>query len=242
MGAVNGLSDTNIQRVMGVNTGSGDGVLEQGSKKRVTNMKTRYWLALAGLSGVLVVWQTPALAHGIQLPHGQFALTTSGSFAVCLDPTSFAEEACTTTGAKAFPITGLGNGVATTDEGGKVHCDTVVNTNADFPPDASPPSVSTNEHLVANVTNYDPSTGTGDYSLTGYLGGTCNGSSFDATGATKDFTSTAHFTVSQQGKRVDILTTSLTSLTNPNNSIGNSIGAFSISGVLLKQASSDDEK
>jgi hypothetical protein len=198
-------------------------------------MKTRYWLALAGLSGVLVVWQKPALAHSIPLPHGQFALTSSGSLAVCLDPTSFAEEACTTKGAKAFPITGLGNGVVTTDEEAKVHCDTVVNTGADFPVDASPPFVSTNEHLVANVTNYDPSTGTGDYAVTGYVGGTCNGSSFDPSGATKDFTGTAHFNVSQHGKRVDILQTSLT---NSNNSIGD----FSISGVLLKQVPSDDEK
>jgi hypothetical protein len=234
MGAFNG-SDTNVLGVKGANTGSDDGVLGQRTKHAVKKMKTRYWLALAGLSGVLVGWQEPAQARSIPLPNGQFALTTSGSFAVCLDPTSFAEEACTTQGAKAFPITGLSNGVAVTDREGRVHCDTVVNSNADFPSDASPPSVSTSEHLVANVTTYDPSTGTGDYAVTGYVGGTCNGSSFDASGATKDFTSTAHFVVSQQGKRVDILTTGLT---NPNNSIG----AFSISGVLLKQLSSGDEK
>jgi hypothetical protein len=48
-----------------------------------------------------------------------------------------------------------------------------------------PPEVTTNAHTVGKITNYDPSTGTGDATFTGYFGGTCHGALFDKTGATE---------------------------------------------------------
>jgi hypothetical protein len=60
---------------------------------------------------------------------------------------------------------------------------------------------------VSTVTNYDPSTGIGDLANTAYIGGHCNGASFDSGGATQTGTGTVHFIVSSDGKRIDFMTT-----------------------------------
>jgi hypothetical protein len=90
-----------------------------------------------------------------------------------------------------------------------------------------PPEVTTNAHTVGKITNYDPSTGTGDATFTGYFGGTCHGALFDKTGATEVSSGTDHFAVSDDGKRIDII---LTKLTDPLNGIGD----FSLHGVNRK--------
>jgi hypothetical protein len=188
------------------------------------DMSARNWLILAGITGVLSV--RPALAGSIPLPRGQFAFTLSGSLAICLNPTTFAEESCSTTGVLVVPLTGLGNGAVTWDKNHS--CASTVETDADFPPDAFPPFLVTDEHIVRTVTTYDSSTGTGDESFTAYRGGKCNGASFDRTGAAKFASGTDHFVVSEQGKRIDF---ELTTLTNPSDAAG----GFSLSGVNRAQ-------
>ena len=182
-------------------------------------MKARYVFLLTVFAAFL---SQRALAGGIPPPTGTFSATTTGSFAICLNPTTFVEEACTTRGVFAAPLTLLAVGNATGNTNGG--CESLVETDSDFPVDASPPLVTPNEHVIYRITDYDPNTGTGDDTFIGYVGGHCNGASFDKTGATKVSSGTTHFTVSENGNRVDGL---VTKLTNPTNSIGD----FSVYGV-----------
>jgi hypothetical protein len=86
---------------------------------------------------------------------------------------------------------------------------------------------------VATVTSYYPATGTGDQSVTTYSGGTCNGASFDSTGATATGTNSAHFAASNDGRRIDlVLTPDVTYVTG---TTSNLIGAFSLSAIQLGQ-------
>ena len=89
-----------------------------------------------------------------------------------------------------------------------------------FPPQA--------HHFVGKVTNYDPATGTGDKSFTDYIGGKCNGSKFNSSGAVVNNTSTGHFVASDHGNRVDLVVTTL-------QDSGGDIGAFNFTSVNLKQ-------
>jgi hypothetical protein len=187
-------------------------------------MKARNWLILAGLAGLSV---QPAVAGGIPQPKGQFAETASGSFAICLDPTSFKDQACSTPGVLVVPLTLQAEAIITSDKAGN-SCASLVEVDSDLPVDITAPFVSTNEHITGTTTKYDSSTGSGDGSFTGYTGGSCNGASFDNTGAMQISSGTVHFIVSEQGKRLDFL---ITSLTNPNASIGD----FSVTGVNRAQ-------
>jgi hypothetical protein len=116
----------------------------------------------------------------------------------------------------AAPLTVLSVGNGTGTAQGKI-CESIVETDSDFPVDASGPFVAPNEHIVARITDYDPTTGTGDDAFKGYVGGHCNGASFDSRGATVVSFGTGHFTISENGKRVDGLATKLD---NPTHSIG----------------------
>ena len=171
--------------------------------------------------------QQAAMAGSIPLPKGQYSQTVSGSIALCLNPTTFAEEACNTTGVLVVPLTALSTGIVGYDKNAN-SCVTVVEVDANSPVDASPPFVTTDEHAVGTLKHYDSSTGVGDVLFTGYTGGSCNGASFDSTGATEISSGTSHFVVSEQGKRIDFL---ITSLTNPSNALGD----FSLSGVSRAQ-------
>jgi hypothetical protein len=167
---------------------------------------------------------------GIPLSAGQFSQTFQGSFALCLDPTSFAEESCSTTAVLVIPLSILDNGVIASDETGN-SCATITEVDSDLPVDASPPNVTANEHSVGTLLNYDSTTGTGNGSFTNYIGGACNGATFDSTGATELASGTNHFVVTDNGNRVDFL---ITSITNPTGSIGD----FSASGTNLRQTRS----
>jgi hypothetical protein len=188
-------------------------------------MTARNWLVLAGIAGVLGA--RPSLAGSIPLPKGQFATTVSGSLAICLTPDGSAEEACNTGGGLVIPVTVLIKGVSAIDQSGN-SCASTVETDAGFPVNATTPIFTPNEHAAGTVTTYDSSTGTGDLSFSGYIGGSCNGATFDSTGARKVSSGTHHFVVSEQGKRIDVR---LTTLTNRNNAIGD----FSLSGVNRAQ-------
>ena len=80
---------------------------------------------------------------------------------------------------------------------------------------------------VSHSTSYDPYTSTGDKSDTNSVGGQCLGASFDSTGATVTGTSVERIAVSNHGKRMDSVATSLGS--DP------MIGGFSLSVTLLRQ-------
>jgi len=81
---------------------------------------------------------------------------------------------------------------------------------------------------VSKFIDYDPNTGTGDVSSTGYVGGRCIGARFDSEDATKTSSGTAHVVLSNDGNRTDFI---VTQVTNPTSSIG----SFSISGFNLGQ-------
>jgi len=180
-------------------------------------MKARFLvllLTLATLTG------QKAFAQSFPLKAGTFSSTVTGSLAVCLNPTTFALEACTTKGVLVAPLTVLSVGRGVGDAKGNA-CSSVVETDSDFPVDASPPLVTKNEHVVAKLTTYDPTTGVGDGTSTTYTGGQCKGASFDSTGATVASTGTFHDVVSENGNRADLIVTSVSNSTK-------SVGDFSL--------------
>jgi hypothetical protein len=122
-------------------------------------------------------------------------------------------------------------GETTRDEAGN-SCSTYTVVQASLPVDNTPPFVLVARHNVSTVTGYDASTGTGDVSTTAYVGGTCNGATFDNTG-TATGTSKAHLVASGGGRRTDFVITSRISYVT--DTTGNLIGDFSISGTQLKQ-------
>jgi hypothetical protein len=160
---------------------------------------------------------------------GKYADTLHGSFALCLDPTnSFAEISCASSKAVVFPQTTVQVGNSTSDKNGNV-CETYTETDTDLPPDLSPPFVAV-QYVVGKVTSYDPATGSGDATFTSYLSGKCVGAAFvGSTNVTNvNATGTYHFVASDDGKRVDTITTSIT------NPIGG-IGDFFFVGTGLRQ-------
>jgi hypothetical protein len=192
-------------------------------------MKTRYAVLLAMLAVFAVVLSYKSIAgtseQGIPFPTGQFAGTLQGSFALCLNPNNpSVGESCSTAGALVVPLNFLANGITTLDEKGN-GCGTYTEVDTPLPPNASMPTVTANEHPVATLLDYDPTTGTGDSSFTVYIGGSCTGATFDSTGATQISTGADHFNVSQDGNRSDFI---FTKLSVP-------VGSFSISGTFLRQ-------
>jgi hypothetical protein len=197
-------------------------------------MKARDGVLMLALVAFTLIFSQKARAgngnggQGIPIRGGQFSETAQGSFAVCLNPTTFAEESCATSGALVAPLTILDYGAITGDTSGN-SCSTLTEVDTDFPPDASPPTVTADEHTASKVLNYDPTSGTGDTSFTSYTGGSCNGAIFNNGGATELSSGTAHFVVSRDGNRVDFIITKLTNSTS-------SIGDFGIFGTELNQS------
>jgi hypothetical protein len=130
-------------------------------------------LVLAGLVIDSVVLPLTSFAQGIKLSalSGTFTLRDSGSLAVCLNPTTFAPEGCTTKGVLIYPLTIVGTGTINRDSKGNI-CETDTSVTAALPPNAQPSSPGTSI-TVGKLTDYDPTTGEGDYALTGYSGGKC---------------------------------------------------------------------
>ena len=158
---------------------------------------------------------------------GTYSATVQGSFFLCfVNAPPFPLAKCGSPGSIGVPLSFLEVGVATRDAEGNT-CATLTETVADLPVDISPPFVAV-RHSVGRVTSYDPTTGTGDGSVTSYAGGQCHGSTFDSTGATVVSTSTSHFAASNRGKRVDEVATSLT------DPVG-AVGDFSASATELRE-------
>jgi hypothetical protein len=164
--------------------------------------------------------KSPSVASPLS---GQYSELLQGSQAYCLDPTTFALEDCSTSGAIVAPVSYLANGSVT--YAGDVGCKTHTVVVAAIPP-TNAPVVLENDTVVITVTSYDPTTRIGTTSFTGYEGGSCNGASFDKKGATESASGTAQFVVTQGGNQVNVIDTQDT---NPTNSLMNA----SLSGIEL---------
>ena len=189
-------------------------------------MKARYVFLLTVFAAFLSQKVLAQEAVNLPIKAGQASATLTGSFALCLNTTTFAEESCATHGVGVFPQTVVSVGFVVGDAQGN-SCQTFTQTLSDFPVDISPPFVSS-DHSVGKLLDYNPHTGSGDAAFITYSGGHCHGAYFDKTGATKISSGTVHFTVSENGNRLDAV---VTKLTDP---IGG-IGDFSLYGVNRAQ-------
>jgi hypothetical protein len=88
--------------------------------------------AVAGVGGTNIPLFTLA---------GGYASTVQGSFAICLDPDTFALESCSTPGALVLPLTYLAAGQITWDFQGNA-CGNFTQVQSDLPVDAHQPQVS----------------------------------------------------------------------------------------------------
>jgi hypothetical protein len=192
--------------------------------------------AVAGI--VLLADQRAAAGEGIPLKalEGNYSFTTPGSYSICLDPKTFAGVDCATfSGPLVVPFTYVAVGALTRDGNGN-SCGTWSEVSSVPVSNAlplTPPIVSVGTHAVGKISTYDPATGTGDINFTNYSGGKCNGSTFDITGATETATTAAHFAVSHDGKRLDLVFTSAIGFVT--DTTGNIFGDFSFSSIVLKQ-------
>ena len=189
-------------------------------------------LAVAGL--VLLANQRVAANEGIPLKAlaGNYSFTCQGTFAICLDSTTFAPTNCGTGTPIVVPLTDLDVGALTRDDQGNA-CATGLGVDVSLPVGKNPPSVSPVHPAVAKTLNYDPATGTGDISVSEYSGGKCIGSTFDSAGAKQTTNFVFHFAASNGGKRIDMIVTSGTAFVT--DTTGNFIGGFSLSCTNLRQ-------
>jgi hypothetical protein len=201
-------------------------------------MKKLLGVVLAGCAlGLSLGAREVAAGQGFTPPAalaGTYAITAHGSVFFCVQSTPpYLPAQCGSPGVLRFPLTVQDVGTVTQDEQGNA-CATLTETNSDHPVDPSPPFVIV-FHQVSKATSYDPTTGEGDVSFTTYVGGQCTvgpfggtGTTFDSTGALVANTGTAHFVASNNGARLDVV---ITSLTSPQGAIGD----FSLSGTALRQ-------
>ena len=166
----------------------------------------------------------PTDIHAAAPPAGSAEESLQGSITVCFAPGTTTPESCDQTGVTSFFVSFLEVGRVAWDAHGNA-CATGVETIA-----VPGTSVTINQetHIVGRLSDYDPTTQSGDGTGTGYSGGKCNGASFDDSGATVRSTASFHFVISEDGKRLHSI---LTSLSFPSEDIG----SFSISGTASKQ-------
>jgi hypothetical protein len=156
---------------------------------------------------------------------GTYVVTVHGSLALCTDA-NFQEAACSEDAKHVLPLTVAEVGVETIDSTGNA-CTSYVETLSDLPPDFSAPIVVNPAVVVSKTTKYDPTTGQGDTSVTGYNGGSCNGATFNSSGATLNHTATTHFVVVSD-KKLEVIVTSVTDPTN-------GIGDFSVTATAIRR-------
>ena len=193
-------------------------------------MKARYAIAIA-LALLMPIVPTVSLGQEaiaqdeIPLTIGQFSISAQGTVAACFNPVTSAQEPCSAPGALAVRVSIVRTGIDTIDRQGNF-CITA--TDVESALDARPPIVTPNLHVAGKVLNYDAASGTGDNSFTTYAGGTCNGATFDRTGAIEVASGNDHFVVADNGNRFDGIATRITTPAG-------SIGGFSYSGTGPRQ-------
>jgi hypothetical protein len=184
----------------------------------------------AVLFGMLAV-AALATSAGAQIPEpsGSYAVSVHGSFALCLNP-SFAAGECGASGVTAFPVSFEEVGTITYASG--IGCESDYQVLAALPSSPAYTAaniVSLNAHVVVKITSYDAATGVGTASTTGYTGGSCNGASFDSSGATETSTGTIQIVVTEGGKRNEVLVTQDTGVPVSD------LASVQLSGTDLKQ-------
>jgi hypothetical protein len=145
---------------------------------------------------------------------GQYSMTRQGSLAICVNPKTGDQEACSTSGAVVVPLSNIANGSVTYASG--IGCQTVTEVINTLPPSDSPPKLNPVTVVVKQLT-YDSSTGIGTASYTAYSGGSCKGASFISKGAKEEVAGTEQFVVTDGGNRVVIV---ITALQSPIKSLG----------------------
>jgi hypothetical protein len=139
-------------------------------------------------------------SNGIALPSGHFSFTAHGTEANC------AAGPCIT-----LNIIEAGNMVR--DAAGNA-CGSHAAVVTTIPATSGSPIVVPSVITVLKLLSYDATTGTGDAALSEYSGGSCNGASFNGTGATQIVSGSLHFAVSNGengngGDRIDSILTAL---------------------------------
>lgn len=193
---------------------------------RRATIKLRHAVPSVILAVFVMLLSQQSEAGGIPNPPGTFSITGHGSYAYCVDPKTFAAEPCTTKGTLVLGFSFAQAGVEIRDLTGA--CISTTAVSSPLPPSALSPLVNSTDHLAIKLLNYDAATGTGDVSYIGYSGGKCVGAKFNKKGATEINSGTNHFVVSQNGNRIDAVTT-----TNTNKE--NSFGSFLFYATELKQ-------
>jgi hypothetical protein len=174
--------------------------------------------------------QKPAQGQ-IPLPVGQYSNTGQGSLTVCVNPNTLQPEACGTAGELIVPVIIVRAGVSTIDQQENYCVNAVDVATPNIPPlypIVMPPIVTVDLHVAGKVLDYDPSTGSGDFTFTTFSGGTCTGGTFNSTGATERSSGSGHFVVTESGSRFDDIATKITTPAN-------SIAGFSYSATSLRQ-------
>ena len=188
-------------------------------------MKTLVRTAAAIVAGFgLILLSNDIRAGQAAPPPGSAEETIQGSITVCFQPGTTTPESCTDAGVTTAVVSFLEVGQVTWDANGNA-CASGVET---ISVPGSAVAITQHTNLVGKLVNYDPATRSGDGTGTGYSGGKCAGASFDNTGATTRSNAGFHFVISQNGKRLDSILTSL-SVTDQQ------VGAFSLSGTAFKQ-------
>ena len=177
----------------------------------MTVKKARYAVSSVILAAFAAIASQSATAQALS---GRYSITRQGSVAICVNPTSKAQEACSTSGAVVVPLTNIANGSITYSSG--IGCGTITEVLNTLPPSGSPPMLNPVTAVIKQLT-YDPSTGIGTASYTGYSGGSCKGASFVSKGATEEVAGTEQFVVTDGGNRLVIV---ITQLNSPINSLG----------------------
>jgi len=202
-------------------------------------------IVVTALALVIGQYSSIGAADGIPLPSGHFSDTTQNSVALCVNPSTIAQEPCSTSGAAVLADSAVDHGSVTFDSAGN-GCGTITEVDSFLPlaPSSSispsivaqintaPPFLATNLHPVVTLVDYDSTTGIGHHSVTVYTGGTCSGASFNKSGATIVNGANQQFVVSNGGNRIDVINTSFT---NP------AFGSFISTGIELLQSSQNGQ-
>jgi hypothetical protein len=198
--------------------------------KREPNRRERvmkhYVIVFVMLLAVAAV-ATSARAQNIPEPSGQYAVSIHGSLAVCLNPDTGATEACSASKAVPYPLTFVEIGTITYGSG--VGCESDYQVVTPLPPANMPATVTLNAHAALKLTSYDRARGVGTGAFTSYTGGSCDGTSFDSSGATETGTGTYQIVVTEGGRHNDVLITQDTALPV------NDLNSISLYGAELKQ-------
>lgn len=155
---------------------------------------------------------------------GTAAVTINGLVTVCVKKGTTTPRACKFANAAKVGATILDVGRASWDNLGNT-CTSAAET---ISVPGTTFTISEDVTLVGAIKDYDAATQSGNASIDGYVGGSCEGSNFISQGATKRYSSTARFVISDGGKRIDGTATKITFE-------GIELGTFSVSGFGITQ-------